>query len=562
MTAAIYARKSSDQNGVAEEARSIHRQIEHARAYAAKKGWMVADEYIFVDDGISGAEFENRPAFLRLMNALKPRAPFQVLIMSELSRLGREQLETGYAVKQLSQAGVTIVSYLEDRELLLDTPTDIFLMSAVTFAAAMERDKARQRTYDAMARKAKAGHATGGRVFGYRNRRTPAGVVREIAEDEAAVVRRIFELASEGVGLTGIVKKLNADRAPAPRPQQGRPAGWAPSSVREILYRPLYRGQVVWNQTRKRDKWGKKKPHAKPVTEWIYLEQPDLMVISEDVWNAAHAVLTKRREQYAHTPGGRPLGACTKYLLAGLLRCGVCGGGMEARSRAHGPRGRRQAERIVFYGCAAYHRRGTTVCANRQTVPMTAADAAVLASVEATLLNSKMLAAAIDRLADELAGEPKVLTDGMERELAQVRAELERLTAAVAGGGELTTLVQAIRDREERRRALQVSLAEVVKVKPWTADRAAIVEELSARVNDWRALLAEQSGEANRLLRQVLVGKLTMTPSEDGYRFTGTGTVQSLVAGLVPHNLASPIGMEDFYARDPFTLVGSARRAA
>ena len=106
MIAAVCARKSTDQSGVADEAKSVTRQIEHAKAYAARKGWTVAAEHVYVDDGISGAEFDARPGFLRLMNALKPRAPFQVLIMSELSRLGREQLETGYAVKQLSQAGV------------------------------------------------------------------------------------------------------------------------------------------------------------------------------------------------------------------------------------------------------------------------------------------------------------------------------------------------------------------------------------------------------------------------------------------------------------------------
>jgi hypothetical protein len=57
---------------------------------------------------------------MRMMNALKPRAPFNALIVSELSRLGREQLETGYACKQLAQGGVRIFSYLEDREIMLD----------------------------------------------------------------------------------------------------------------------------------------------------------------------------------------------------------------------------------------------------------------------------------------------------------------------------------------------------------------------------------------------------------------------------------------------------------
>jgi DNA invertase Pin-like site-specific DNA recombinase len=97
MIAALYARKSTEQT-VADEAKSVTRQIDHARAYAARKGWMVADAHVYVDDGISGAEFLKRPGFLRLMNALKPRPPFQVLIMSEESRLGREAIETAYAL--------------------------------------------------------------------------------------------------------------------------------------------------------------------------------------------------------------------------------------------------------------------------------------------------------------------------------------------------------------------------------------------------------------------------------------------------------------------------------
>ena len=56
-------------------------------------------------------------------------------------------------MKQLSQAGVRVYSHLEDRKVLLDTPTAKFLMSAVSFAAEIERDTARQRTYDAMVRR-------------------------------------------------------------------------------------------------------------------------------------------------------------------------------------------------------------------------------------------------------------------------------------------------------------------------------------------------------------------------------------------------------------------------
>ena len=55
ITAAIYARKSTDQNGVAADAKSVTRQIEHAKAYAAAHGWTVSDAHVFVDDGFSGA---------------------------------------------------------------------------------------------------------------------------------------------------------------------------------------------------------------------------------------------------------------------------------------------------------------------------------------------------------------------------------------------------------------------------------------------------------------------------------------------------------------------------
>jgi DNA invertase Pin-like site-specific DNA recombinase len=121
-----------------------------------------------VDDGISGAEFVKRPGFIRLMNALKPRPAFQFLVMSEESRLGREQIETAYALKSIMDAGVRVFFYLEDRERTLDSALEKMMLSLTGFASEMERERAKQRTYDAMLRKAKAGHVTGGKVYGWR----------------------------------------------------------------------------------------------------------------------------------------------------------------------------------------------------------------------------------------------------------------------------------------------------------------------------------------------------------------------------------------------------------
>ena len=84
---------------------------------------------------------------------MKPRPPFQALVMSEESRLGREASETAYALKQLVTGGVRVFFYLEDRERTLDSSTDKIMLSLTAFADEhTSRVKARQRVTDAMVR--------------------------------------------------------------------------------------------------------------------------------------------------------------------------------------------------------------------------------------------------------------------------------------------------------------------------------------------------------------------------------------------------------------------------
>src|SRR5262249_34039158 len=155
-----------------------------------------------------------------------------------------------YVLKQITDAGVRVFFYLEDRERTLDSATDKMMMALQNFGSEIEREKARQRTYDAMTRKAKAGHVASGKVYGYDNvevlssvagpdgRRKRLHVVRRINPEQAAIVRRIFEMCASGMGLTRMAKALNAEHIPPPR---GDGKGWAPTAIREMLYRPLYR---------------------------------------------------------------------------------------------------------------------------------------------------------------------------------------------------------------------------------------------------------------------------------------------------------------------------------
>ena len=558
MIAAIYARKSTEQTGVTDAEKSVTRQIEHATDYAVGKGWTVAPEHIYSDDGISGAEFANRPGFLRLMNALKPTPRFDVLIMSEESRLGREAIETAYALKQLVTAGVRVFFYLEDRERTLDSPTDKIMLSLTAFADELEREKARQRTYDAMLGKAKAGHVTGGRVFGYDNVEilgssgARSHVERRINQPEADVIRQIFEWCSNGEGLKAIAKRLNTGGARAPRAQQGRPNGWGPSSVREVLHRPLYRGEIVWNKTQKRDTWGQKRRRDRPETDWLSVHVESLRIVPEVLWRAAHTRMMARRESYQRWrrgQGGAPDGRGVRrhYFLTGFARCAMCGGSMQAVSRAS------SAGRNRRYVCATYWNRGATICSNERMVEMRVADGAIQDLLAKEVLKPAVVERALDRALEFIqtgasgAGRRHVV----ERDLEMVDAEFRNLAETAAKGGAVPVVLEALEQRDAERRRLLAELEACEAAPPLTLPSGlALRAQLGAFLNDWRGLLSGNVAEARPLLDLVLADRIAFQPTADRrYELTVPITFNRVMTAIVPDlrglqdSVASPRGI-------------------
>ena len=105
--AAIYARKSSAQDNVQEEAKSVPRQVAGARAFLITKGWTLDEAHVYQDDGVSGALFANRAEFQRLMRDAAAGA-FQAVVFYDLDRFGRHAHQTMVALNELTDLGVTI----------------------------------------------------------------------------------------------------------------------------------------------------------------------------------------------------------------------------------------------------------------------------------------------------------------------------------------------------------------------------------------------------------------------------------------------------------------------
>lgn len=108
MIAAVYARKSTSQNGIAEDQKSVARQIDQARGFAAAKGWTINEDTVFVDDGISGAEHERRPGFVALLAAVERGPSFDVLLVADLTRLSRDNRKLDKYVSMIDEAGVKL----------------------------------------------------------------------------------------------------------------------------------------------------------------------------------------------------------------------------------------------------------------------------------------------------------------------------------------------------------------------------------------------------------------------------------------------------------------------
>ena len=106
MIAAIYARKSTAQDDVAEEGKSVVRQVEGARAFISSKKWTLDERHIYTDDGVSGALFTNRAEFQRMMRDAAAGA-FEALVFFDLDRLGRDGHKTMVALNTLADLGIT-----------------------------------------------------------------------------------------------------------------------------------------------------------------------------------------------------------------------------------------------------------------------------------------------------------------------------------------------------------------------------------------------------------------------------------------------------------------------
>jgi DNA invertase Pin-like site-specific DNA recombinase len=542
LKAAIYARKSTDDSERNTENKSVTRQVDTAKAYAQRKGWAVHEQHIYVDDGISGAEFRNRPGLKRLLNDLKQ---FDVVVMSEVSRLGRDMLRNAVVIDEIVASGKRLFYYLTDEEEKADTPEQRVMVTLKSYAAEVEREKSSQRVRDALERKARKGYNTGGVVYGYDN--VPVMLTGSAGEpvkshtdykvnlEQAAVINAIFQMCADGHGLKTIAKTLNGDlsyaelslkyfdgkRPASPRKGTG---SWSASTLHPMLRRPRYLGKIPFGQYRNTRQGGRSKLRVKQKS-YLLAERPDLRIIADALWNRVQERLQanagNHRKLNPTSAAGGVIGTReSKYLLSGLARCACCGSSLVVISGSSGSQAKRRY--IHYYVCSYRHNRGATVCDNNWRERLEQLDGAVLDAIREQVLTPERVGYVVDKAFALIAKRHTQSPDreqALEVQLRQLRGELDQFMKLIAGGSAPTTILEEITKREAEITQLKVQLDESRTRFDGYRDERRLKQRLYAKIGRFSELMYSEVPKARQALCRLLNGPILCKPETiDGQR--------------------------------------------
>ncbi|MCL6554247.1 MAG: recombinase family protein, partial [Firmicutes bacterium] len=500
MKAAIYARYSSE----LQRQTSIEDQVRLCREAAVSAGYAVEDHYVLCDHEISGATAE-RPGYQRLLRLAQRREVDAVFVEAQ-DRLWRDAAEMYQALKRLRYWGVRVFSVSTGADLTDRTGKIVAALVGLKDELFIEdlRDKTRRGMLGQISR----GYSAGGRAFGYRSEPVyddvgrVVGYRRVVDPHEAEVVRYIFRLyAVEGLTPRAIAHRLNEERVRPPRTARGRRTGcWTPSTIAGspvkgigILCNPLYIGRMVWNRSTKLldPDSGRRTMRARPRSEWLSVEVPELRIVPQDLWDRAQA----RRQQRQRTASGSVGGARPKYLLSGLLVCGECGGRYVVQRHRSG---------VVHYGCAAHYDRGPVVCGNSRLVRREVVEQRVLDYVFGDLFAPHRLAYLTQAVDAAIERELAHTRDGAAlraQALAEARRELDNIAAAIRAGVVTPTTKAMLEDAERRVAALEQAVSEARRRPAPVVSLRSTVERY---LHNLRELLADNTDEARRMLALAL----------------------------------------------------------
>lgn len=306
--AAIYCRISQDRAGAG---LGVARQEEDCRALCERRGWVVAE--VYADNDVSAYSGKPRPAWQQLISDVQGGA-VDALVGWHVDRLTRSPRELEDVIDLADKHSIELATVTGEVD--LSNPTGRLVARMLGAAARHEAEHKAERQKRQRRQAAEAGRVAGGgkRPFGYADDRIT------VVDTEAAVIRECAARVLSGESLASICRDL-ADRGIATSGGKR----WLPTTIRQLLvsarisgrreHIPRSSGQTI-----------------RPLIGEIVADAVWPAIIAPGDSDRLRALLTDpSRRKYSAANGRR-------YLLSGILRCGLCKGGMVGRPKVGTPR--------------------------------------------------------------------------------------------------------------------------------------------------------------------------------------------------------------------------------
>jgi site-specific DNA recombinase len=456
--AAAYARYSTD----SQDEKSIAYQMNAIEEYCLDKGYEIVDKY--ADEAFSGTN-TNRPQFKRLLADAEDRK-FDVVVVYDVTRGSRDVGDWFTFRKHMMYQNIDVESVHGHLGSYMDS--DSFIAELINVGMGQREVLSnRQKSLDSKKLLAKQAKFLGGiPPFGY-------DVVNQqyvINEEEARVVRKIFDMYTKGKSYNEIIESIGKVR--------GKTGKYLTrNSLNGILSKEIYAGTYTFNKitTRVMRKYVGRQKNENTVR----IENAVPAIIDKETWNIAQTRLNDRR-------GRGRYHAKRDYALSGLVHCATCGatyaGQYSKNKRGYGTR---------YYVCT---NRRKKLC-NSPWVNANNLESVVFAQIKEYFLNADY-----EELADCVisAYEKSIPTQEKERhELAEIERKIHNGVKAMLNGMDIAEMKEEINRLKMRKIELEETIKNAPTVK--TLDRNALVDYFRNIVDNWDSL------DKDRVLRENVV---------------------------------------------------------
>jgi site-specific DNA recombinase len=508
--AALYARVSSQQQ---KDDKTIDSQIKEVLQYFQNREFSVPTEWIFKDEGISGATLQ-RPALEQLRD-LSAQGKIEIVLCYSPDRLSRKYAYQVLLVEEFKNYGTEVLFLHSPKG---QTPEDNLLIQFQGMIAEYERALITERCRRGRKHSARNGNisAIGKAPYGYRyikkNGNIPAAY--QINEYEAEVVRKIFrKYTEEGFSMGEIVNWLSSNNIPT---QQGKNR-WGRQVIRAILRNPAYTGKAAYGKTESTPKNSsvlnrRKNASAKPARKdkdkqsWIDISVP--VLISEETYYIAQETLQRNKQLSARSTKEHSL-------LQGLLKCADCGYSYYKTSTTTAK------SKCTYYRCLGRDKGRTARehCCENRTRKQEHLDDLVWNHIASLLQNPVLIKNEIDRRLAEARQEngETVQHESLRLEIIRLENGMNSLLDALQGGlvtvEELGIRMPALRQKRQsllaQLKKLEAEKMQEDEVKKITDSIETFLQQLNKSLTDLN--LMEKKRIIQIFVKEIIVGKETIT---------------------------------------------------